>query len=172
MPANPGQAIPDMTPKAAAAFDEYVALGDDRSLELLAEHRVSQGRAKTIPTALTHMKQWSAKYKWPARIAAVTTRSAEAKLEEAADLDADTFLHSSRILNERMKCATREHADAIVKMRESVRRPAPKGGTAVSVTISVEVRQLAERLAKDLGMSAEELLADAELIAAGAWSKA
>jgi predicted amino acid-binding ACT domain protein len=92
-------------------------------------------------------------------------------LKEAAELDADTFLVTSRLLNERVKMTMAVDTDHVVKVRESVRKAVPKGGASVSVNVSVEVRQLAEQLAKSMGVSADELIADAEAIAAGVWDK-
>ncbi len=117
------------TPKAAEAFAAYVALGPGRTLRTLADQYVQQGRYKTAATALRIFADWSVRDRWQDRIRDVLTAEAERNLEEAAMLDAATFLQSSRLLYERMQYATREHADALVKMRESVRRPAPKLGT-------------------------------------------
>lgn len=165
MPAVPVQPKPN--PQAEAAFNDYVDLGDGRSLRKLH----ARYRSDINPTPTKRLKtllEWSARYRWQERIHQAEAAAAEEKLRLAATLDADTFLHSSRLLNERMRYATREHADAIVKMRESVRKPAPKGAH-VSVNVSVEIRQEAERLAEKLGISADELIRDAEDIASGAW---
>jgi hypothetical protein len=90
-------------------------------------------------------------------------------LRESAELDAETFFASSvklrqDILGETVPTAT------VISIRESVRKPMPKGGAQVNVKVSVEIRHLAEKLAHDLGMNPDDLIADAEKIAAGAWS--
>lgn len=170
MPKATGQ--PQETAKAAEAFAAYVALGPGRSLEKLAQQRVRQGYGKSTASVVRVLERWSSLYGWQDRIASARTEQSERMLQEAADLDAETFLETSRLLNERVHYSTRHHLDEIVKMRESVRKPTPKGGTSVNVSVSVEVRELAEKLARDAGMDAEELIREAEAIAAGAWEKA
>lgn len=155
-------------PKAEEAFLDFVEMGPGRSLEALAAKYRSC--TEPVPTKqVSRLKIWSSRYGWQARLAAATSAVADAKLTEAAELDADTFLVTSRLLNERVKMTMAVDTDHVVKVRESVRKAAPKGGASVSVNVSVEVRQLAEQLAKSMGVSADELIADAEAIAAGAW---
>ena len=160
---------PTETTEAKEAFAQYVALGPGRSLRLLARTLVTQELYKTEQSALTVVGRWSRQHNWQDRIGNAATERAERMLQEAAQLDADTFLKTSKKLNEQVKNTT-EPGD-IVRIRESVRRPVPKGGAAVSVNVSVEVRQLAEQLAKSMGITAEELIQDAEAIAAGAWGE-
>lgn len=175
--ASGGFAVPDSnrqpkrteSAKAAAAFRRYVALGDGRSLRKLADADVQRGLYKNATAALRTYAEWSVKHHWQQRLEEAATAEAERMLEEAARLDAETFLATSRLLNERAKWTDAGHLDAVVKMRESVRKPQPKGGTSVNVRVSVEVRQLAERYAEQLGVDPEELIRDAEAIAAGAW---
>lgn len=155
-------------PNAELAFAEYVNLGSGRSLEKLCD--LYRSRTDSVPTKhLTTLKTWSIRYAWQNRIADAVTARSQRMLADASDLDADTFLLSSRLLNERMRYATRDHADSIVKWRESVRKPQPKSGTSVNVKVSVEVRHLAEQMAQRLGISADELLRDADAIASNAW---
>ena len=160
----------DDNDNAAAAFADFVDLGDGRSLAKLAD--MYQSDPNPTPTKrLRTLKSWSSKYGWISRIAQFEDERAEAKLTEAARLDADTFLKTSRELNNRASFTSAVEMDALIKMRESVRKPAPKGGTAVSVKVSVEVRQLAEQLAEQLGITADELIADAEEVARTAWER-
>ena len=162
VPVSDPTAQPKPSTDAEAAFNDYVGLGDGRSLRKL--HARYQDDPNPTPTKrLKTLKEWSARYGWQDRIRQAETEAAEEKLRLAAMLDADTFLHSSRLLNERMRYATREHADAIVKMRESVRKPAPKGGTSVSVNVSLEIREIVERIAEEDGLTDDE---KAELAAA------
>lgn len=169
MASSPAQPKSQETPKAAEAFRRYILLGHSRSLRKLADDLTAQNYYKTSATAMAIVSNWSSKFRWQERIEQASTEQAEQMLRQAADLDADTFLLSSKLLNERMKYATRDHADAIVKWRESVRKPAPKSGTSVNVKVSVEVRQLAEQMARSLGIDAEELLREAEAVAQSAW---
>lgn len=155
--------------KASAAFVDFVNLGDDRSLAKLAE--TYRNSTEPVPTRqLSRLKIWCSRYNWIGRIAQFEDDQAKSRLEEAARLDADTFLTTSRKLNERVQLADPLMLDALVKMRESVRKPAPKGGTSVNVKVSVEVRQLAEQMAAHLGIDADELIREAEEIAQSAWS--
>lgn len=154
---------PTETPKAAEAFAAYVALGDGRSLRKLAAQLAEQGVYKTSTSAMRCLGPWSREYRWQDRIAQAASERAEAMLREASNVDADTFLRSSRILNERMQLATSGHVDMVVKVRESVRKPMPKGGTSVNVTVQVEVEHLIDQIAEEDGLTADE---KAELAAA------
>lgn len=154
VPVSDPTAQPKPSTDAEAAFNDYVGLGDGRSLRKL--HARYQDDPNPTPTKrLKTLKEWSARYGWQDRIRQAETEAAEEKLRLAAMLDADTFLHSSRLLNERMRYATREHADAIVKMRESVRKPAPKG-TSVSVNVSIEMQRAVDRIAEEDGLTEDE----------------
>lgn len=104
--------------------------------------------------------KWSSKYHWQAQIANAATARSDALLHEAAELDADTFLATSRLLNERVHLAIPGHTDIVVKMRESVRKPAPKGATTVDVTVtlSVEQRKIVERVAASRGLDIDEVM--------------
>lgn len=93
----------------------------------------NQGRYKSVATAFSSICAYSGRDKWQDRKANALDEAAEAKLKEAATIDADSFLRSSKVINDRLKMATREHADVIVKMRESVRRPTVKTTTDVNV---------------------------------------
>ncbi len=157
-------------PRAELAFVDYVAMGSGRSLRALHE-QYRQITSKPPAKSLDTLFDWSVRYRWQARLEQAATEQSESLLQEAAALDAETFLQSSRLLNERMKYATREHADAIVKMRESVRKPVPKGGAGVNVSVSLEVRTLAEKLAKELGDDAGELIREAEELARREWDR-
>jgi|DewCreStandDraft_4_1066084.scaffolds.fasta_scaffold103642_3 hypothetical protein len=65
--------LPRESSKAFAAFTAYLELGPQRSLAA-----VSQKLAKALPT----IKDWSAKFEWPARVAAHTAHMAS--VERAA----------------------------------------------------------------------------------------
>ena len=155
---------PDAT--GSELFAAWIDAGTPKYRDF-AEHLAQQGRYKTALTALGMIGRAASRDKWQERKTHALDEAAEAKLKEAATIDADTFIRSSRILNDRMKYATREHADAIVKMRESVRKPAPKTATTLNVTISI--REKAEAIAAHLGVPVDDVLAEAEAIAAGAW---
>jgi hypothetical protein len=75
--ALPFEQLPRETSKAFAAFSVYLELGPQRSLSL-----VSQKLAKNLQL----IKEWSAKFDWPARVAAHTAHMAgvERQAQEAA----------------------------------------------------------------------------------------
>ncbi len=149
-------------PNAEQAFLDFVEMGHGRSLEKLATEY--HARTQPVPTKqLSRLKIWSTRYGWQARLGEAISARAEAKLVLAAELDADTFLRTSRHLH-RQVAQYGDFPDTVIKIRESVRKPMPKGG-AVSVNVSVEVRHLAEQLAKQAGCTVEELLADANEVA-------
>lgn len=139
-------------------------MGPGRSLRKLADQYVEQKIYKAYATAVFVLNRWSSKYQWQARLTEAATAQSTAMLEEAANLDADTFIATSRLLNERIRYATRDHADLIVKVRESVRRPVAKGGTSVDVTVNVDVdvRRMAEEIAERTGLNADQLAADVQ----------
>ena len=136
--------IEAMTSRAARAYDDLVARiaqsGDDTLTGLLGEY---QTRTKGVPTRqLSRLKAWSAKYGWRARIAQVQAEAADEQLAQAAIIDAETFLKSSRLLAERMNLSTPLHVDAIVKIRESVRKPQPTNSAGVNVGVQTTVVQI------------------------------
>lgn len=158
---------PRDNPRAEHAFADYVALGSSRSLAILADaYRSCPDPAPT--KHLRTLKEWSVKYGWQVRIAEAVSAEADAKLQEAAHLDADTFFATSRLLNERVHLATSMMADLVVKVRESVRKPLLKGGAVdINVQVTLGIRQLAERVAAEDGLDADEVIREAERLVAG-----
>ncbi len=155
------------TPLAAQAFADYLALGDKRSLRELAAEYVRRNRYKTETTAFNQLATWSTAHRWQDRIAAAVTAEAQAALERAAEIDARSFLRTSEMLAERLDMTNPIMLDVLVKVRESVRKPAPKGGSTVNVNVSVEIRELAERMAKEAGLDPDAVIAEAESILGG-----
>lgn len=145
-----------ISPKAEEAFADYVALGPDRSYRALAAEYVKQNRYKTETTAFNAIAKWAGKYRWQDRIAEAANARSSEMLEAAAELDAGTFLETSRLLNERIGHTSPLQLDAVIKMRESVRKPAPKGGTNVNVSVSIEVERVVERIAEEDGLTEDE----------------
>lgn len=170
MPKTPAKTTATETPRAAEAFERYLAMGPKRSIRALAERDAAQNLYKNATAAHRVYADWSVKYRWRTRLAEAASVRTERLLGEAAELDADTFRLTSEKLHERMGMMTPAlHLDAIVKLRESVRKPAQKGaGTvAVSVSVSVEIRRLAEQVAADAGLDPDAVVAEAERIFAG-----
>lgn len=161
-------AKPIETPKAAAAFADYVALGPSRSLRTLAAQYVAQNRYKTNSTACNILRDWSVKYRWQERIAEAITERTMAMLAEASELDAETFLATSREYRRRTDRTMIEamNLNDVHPLRDRVKLSATK---APSITVNVTIMQEAERLAAELGIPADELLKEAEAIAAAAW---
>ena len=59
--------------RALQAFNDYLAMGDDRSLEKLAHQY--QSRTENPPTRqLSRLKRWSQQHRWQARIAEIAER--------------------------------------------------------------------------------------------------
>ena len=133
-----------MTPKAATAFrdliERKVRHGDSTLTGLIASYRA---RTEPVPTRqLSTLKKWSAEYGWRERISRVEAEAAEQALADAAIIDAATFLKSSRLLAERMNLSTPLHVDAIVKIRESVRKPQLTNSAGVNVGVQTTVVQI------------------------------
>lgn len=146
--------FPPMTDKAAEAFADYASMKPGkRSLRGLAEEYAAQNRYRTATTAFSQLRTWSSKYQWPERIAEAVTSAVTRKLEMAAELDADTFLETSKRLNETIHGPGFIGPADVTRIRESVRKPEPKGGTSVSVQLDVQLSQVVERIAEAEGLN-------------------
>jgi hypothetical protein len=144
------------TARAAQAFADYVAMGPTRSLEALAERY--RTASKTIPTKrIATLKDWSVKYRWQARIAEAISAETEHKLHLASELDADTFLKTSLLMNSTIDRVIAQEIliDPVesIKIRETVRRPQAKGATSVNVHLDVQISQLIEQIAQEDGLN-------------------
>lgn len=139
-----GRIFPEMTPKAAAAFDRYISMGPKRSIRGLAAQMVRQDLYKNSASAERVLNTWSSDYQWQSRIASSVTALADARLEQAAELDAASFLKTSERIAERLDWTMPENIDTVLKMRESVRKPSAKQA-AVSVNLTVIVDDLARK---------------------------
>jgi hypothetical protein len=156
--------IPTETARAAEAFAQYVAMGPGRSLRGLGAVLAEQGVYKTSASAFRVLKDWSVKYRWQERLAAAITEKTERMLAHAAEIDAKSFLRTSELIAERLAWTDAGHIDVVLKARESVRRPAPKGSANIDVDLQVTVslRALAERVAQEEGLDPEEVVAWAD----------
>ena len=146
-------------PNAEQAFLDYIEMGESRSFKDLAARYQT---AIDPPTKrLATIADWSRRYSWQSRIATARAEVTEAKLREAAELDADTFLRTSRHLHRQVNEFS-SYPDTVIKIRESVRKPMPKGG-AVNVSIRVEIQSIVDRIAEEDGLndSEKQELADA-----------
>jgi hypothetical protein len=159
-----------MTVKAAEAFAAYVGMGPGRNLRALAAILAEQGHYKTATTALGQLARWSSEHRWQERLAAAVTAKTEDALAKAAEIDAQSFLRTSEMIAERLAMTTPMMLDVLVKTRESVRKPEPKGaGASVNVNLTVTLRTIVERLAAERGLDPEDVLAEAdEILKAGA----
>lgn len=163
-----GERQGEMTAKAAHAFGAYVAMGPSRSLRSLARVLTEQGLYKNSTAALRVLGKWSSEFRWQQRLAAAVTAETEARLARAAEIDAASFLRTSKLIAERLSWADAGHVDAVIKMREAVRRPDGKPGGALNVNLQVTIRAIVERVAAEQGLDPDEVLAEAESILAGA----
>lgn len=161
---------PTESAKAAQAFADYVALGPRRSLRALASSYVEQGYYKSTTTALTVLGRWSTENRWQERIAEAVSERAMQMLVEASELDAETFLATSRQYHKRLlgPKGDKMGLGSIHDIRDQVKRPASQ---SPALTVNVTIMQEAERLAAELGISAEDLLKEAEAIAAASWNQ-
>ena len=130
----------EMTDKAAEAFREYVELGPDRSHKKLARRFLAEGRYKSFDSAIGSISKWSAKYSWPARISMAVTESVTRKLEQAAELDADTFLKTSQRLNDLVNSPGYIDPGNVTRVRESVRKAESKSVASIDVRHSGTVK--------------------------------
>lgn len=158
-----------MPPKAAEAFALYVGMGPGRSLRALASVLVEQDRYRTATTALGVLRDYSVRYRWQERLSAAITAKTEEALAKAVEIDAQSFLRTSELLARRIATAEPGEIDVVIKARESVRKPEPRGqATNVNVNLSVTLRAIVERVASEQGLDPDEVLAEAEqIIAAG-----
>lgn len=124
-----------MTPKAAEAFDDFVAMGPTRSLrKLVASYR--QRPVNEAPTIrFETLAEWSSRYQWQDRLASSVTAITDARLERAAELDSGSFLRTSELIADTLTYTTRHNLDAVLAIRQAVRKPTPKT-TAATVGIS------------------------------------
>lgn len=166
----------EMTAKAAEMFARYVAMGPGRSLRNLAYILVEQNHYKTTTVALRSLGDWSAKYAWQSRIAAAATAKGEESQAKAVEWDDTTFLRTSETLAKELAELDASNVaqklpliDAVIKVRETVRRREPRGAKAnasVNLNVAVSLRNLVERKAAERGLDPEEVLAEAEKIIA------
>lgn len=149
---------PRETAAAKEAFAAYVALGPDRSLRKLAAKLARHNQYESETQAFNALARWSSAHNWQDRIDHAATIRSEALLTQAAELDADTFIRTSRQLNERVQTQSPIAVEPMLRIRESVRKPPPKGAAAVTVSVSVEIQQIVERIAAEDGLSDAEKL--------------
>ena len=158
--------VPQETPRAAAAFSDYLALGPSRSLRALHAVYCRQSAHKAPTRRLETLAEWSVRYRWQERLSGAITAKTEEALAKAAEIDAQSFLRTSELLADRLTLATPLHTDMLVQIRAAVRKPEPKaaGATNVNVNLAVTLRAIAERVAAEQGLDVDEVLAEAERI--------
>lgn len=79
------------------------------------------------------LSHWSVEYRWQARVAEAATAISARMLEEAAELDADTFLKTSQRLNELVAGPGFIDPANVTRIRESVRKPESKSTASIDV---------------------------------------
>ncbi len=134
---------PIESPDAALAFQDYVGLGPSRSLTMLHEAYLKRAQTASdsgVPTRrIATLKLWSARFNWQERLATAITAQTEDLLAKAAELDAQSYLKTSELIAKRLAWTNEQHIDAVIRMRESVRRPVAKQAVDVSVKHSGHV---------------------------------
>lgn len=166
----------EMTAKAAEAFAMYIAMGPSRSLTNLAYILVEQNQYKTSTTARGILAAWSKKYHWQSRIAAAATAKGEESQGKALEWGDSAFLRTAEELAKVLAelepgnvALKMPYIDAVIKIRESVRRREPRGAQAnvnVNVGFAVALRDAVNAIAAEEGLDPEEVLARAERIVA------
>lgn len=157
----------EMTAKAAEAFAMYVAMGPGRSLTNLAHILTEQNRYKTRTTARNAVATWSARYRWQERIASAVTAQGEELLAQITEFDIHALRISSELLYRQILTLQPSDVDEIIKIRQMVRRPEPRGGSeSVNVNLAVTLRTIVEQVAAEEGLDPEQVLAQAEKILA------
>lgn len=158
-----------MPAKAAAYFALYVGMGPGRSLRSLASILVERGYYKTATTALRMLNTWSVEFRWQERLSAAITARTEDALAKAAEIDAQSFARTSELIADRLAVAEPDQLDAVLKIREAVRKPDARSGAAtVNLNLSVTLRSIVERVAAEQGLDPAEVLAEADRILAEA----
>lgn len=157
------QRKPDAT--GSELFAAWVEAGTPPYREL-AEVLVERGRYKSVTGAFSSIGYFASRDKWQDRKAQALEEAAIACLQEAARIDATSFLKTSKEIATRLRYTTSEHLDPLLKMRESVRKPVTK---TTNVNITLEIRQRAEQIAAKYGVPVAVVIEEAEAIAAGAW---
>jgi len=132
---------PKETPKAAEAFAAYVALGPKRSLRRLADEYVTQNRYKTTATAFNSLRDWSRIHGWQERLREAAEARSSAMLDEAADLNTETYLAICREYHERIRdeMAAAWKVGDLHPLFDRV-KPAPKASATVEHKHTGEVR--------------------------------
>ena len=159
MTAAPGQ----MTDKAAEAFADYASMPPaTRSLRALAERYARQNRYKTSTSAFSQLSAWSTKFQWQGRIAEAVTDAVTRKLEQAAELDADTFLVTSQRLNDLVNSPGYIDPANVTRVRESVRKPEAKNVSSIDVRHTGTVKHAHHDMSRftDEELEAMERIAD------------
>lgn len=160
---------PAMPAKAAYAFGCYVAMGPGRNLRALASILVEQDHYKTASTAFGILAGWSGRYRWQERLSAAITARTEDALAKAAEIDAQSFARTSELIADRLAVAEPAQLDAVIKIREAVRKPDARPGAAtLNLNLSVTLRSIVERVAAEQGLDPAEVLAEADRILAEA----
>jgi hypothetical protein len=149
-----GREFPDMTPKAAECYAVYVSLGPKRSFAKTADALIANGHNGKRAAIIRQLERWSSRYLWQERLTATITALMDARLEQAAEIDAQSFLRTSEEIAARLEWTTPEHIDTVLKMRESVRKPVAKT-PAVNVNLTVIV----DDLARKYGLTEDERIA-------------
>lgn len=122
-----------MTLKAAEAFAAYVAMPPKRSYRKLADALVQQGFYKNATSALRTIAKWATDYAWQDRLANAVTDLTRQRLEQAAEIDADTYLVTSEKLRARLDYTDPLQVAVVLDIRAAVKPPATKAEVSGTV---------------------------------------
>lgn len=142
------------TPKAAAAFEEYAAMGPSRSLRKLAE-KLHQSSPEASPTIET-IKVWSREHNWQERVKPYDAeRIEEKRRKQEAEIEAMNQRHAL--------IGTSQQAKAIKQIEALIE--AKSFGSMAAVQLLKLATDL-ERLAR--GVETDRTEVNANVTAAGA----
>ena len=111
--------------------------------------------------------RWSVQHRWQERIASAVTTQGEELLAQITEFDIHALRISSELLYRQILTLQPSDIDEVIKIRQMVRRPEPRGGAeSVNINLAVTLRAIVEQVAAEEGLDPEQVLAQAEKILA------
>ncbi len=157
------------TARAKAAFNDYAAMGPERSLEKLAQEY--QRRSENVPTRqLSRLQRWSVAHSWQARLAAIAeeerqaiVRRGIAEKQNRVDLLVDLAKRYQQVIEARAKDnddLTGGETGLIVREVTYLPGGSTRERQEADVAVTKELRELAKQAAQELGEWTEKQAID------------
>ena len=106
--------------RAENAFKKYVAMGENRSYEKLADLLIKDGSQKVAKKSLIHkIKDWAVKYEWQERLANINLRAEKKNDTELVDMLTKTKMKQRKLINMQLTSLIR----SLQKMEKEGREP-------------------------------------------------